>query len=459
MGHEAALTSTARGFGSTLHGMSSLRSLPASRAPGLFNALEYGLFPRRFALRRAARFGRAYRLKGSLGEGVFTADPEHIRRIFAADSDTLGSLAAQALPWLFGESSVLVTSGSTHRRQRKLLAPPLTGARLRAFGAIMQELADAHVSRLQPGDAVSALEISTAFTLDVIIRTVFGVEDAHNAEGRELRKHLMNLVHEVPAAAIFAHPLRHPLYPPWRRYLRAREGFDRWLMDKIGERRAHGTAGEDVLSLLLGARYEDGSTMDAREIYDQLVTLLLAGHETTSLAVASCLGRLLREPDYLARVRAELAASSGPEQVQRLPLLSAVIDETLRIDPIVTDVGRVVRAPFALDDHLTLAPGHVLIVLIEALHHDPALYPEPVRFRPERFLERKFAPHEYAPFGGGVRRCLGAAFSDYETKILLATLLKRVSFELADVRPERRVRRNVTMGPARGVPLRVIGLR
>src|SRR5690606_34016007 len=118
-------------------------------------------------------------------------------------------------------------------------------------------------------------------------------------------------------------------------------------------------------------------TMDAREIYDQLVTLLLAGHETTSLAVASCLSRLLREPALLARVRAEIATANGPEQVQRLPLLSAVLDETLRIDPIVTDVGRVVRAPFALDDTLTVERGHVLIVLIEALHHDPALYPEP----------------------------------------------------------------------------------
>jgi cytochrome P450 len=440
--------------------MSSLRSLPGPRTPGLFNALEYALFPRRFALRRAARFGRSYRLNGPLGEGVFTADPEHLRRIFAADSDTLGSLAAQALPWLFGNASVLVTSGSTHRRQRKLLAPPLSGARLRAFGAIMQTLADEHVGRLKPGSEISALQISTAFTLDVIIRTVFGVSDeAQHGEAQELRRHLMNLVHEVPALAIFAHPLRHPLYPPWRRYLRAREGFDRWLMDKIGERRGRGTPSEDVLSLLLGARYEDGSAMDPREIYDQLVTLLLAGHETTSLAVASCLGRLLREPELLARVRSELATSAGPEQVQRLPLLSAVIDETLRIDPIVTDVGRLVRVPFALDDQLTLSPGDVLIVLIEALHHDPVLYPEPARFRPERFLERKFAPHEYAPFGGGVRRCLGAAFSDYETKILLATILRRVDLTLVDTRPERRVRRNITMGPARGVPLRVLGLR
>jgi cytochrome P450 len=440
--------------------MSSLHSLPGPRTPALFNMLEYGAFPRRFALRHAARFGRSYRVRGLLGNALFTADPEHVRRVFAADSDTLGSLAAHSLPWLFGASSVLMTSGSTHRRQRKLLAPPLNGARLRSFGNTMQELADAHVARLTPGTRISALEVSTGFTLDVIIRTVFGVTgDDHEDEGKLLRKHLMTLVHEIPALAIFAHPLRNDLYRPWKRFQDARSSFQTWLMDRIRQRRASGAQGEDVLSLLLNARYEDGSAMDEREVYSQLLTLLLAGHETTSLTVASCIGHLLREPEALARLRTELEGTRGPEEVQRLPFLSAVIDETLRIDPIVTDVGRMVQLPIALDDDLTLQPKEVVIVLIEALHQDPALYPEPMRFRPERFLERKFAPHEYAPFGGGVRRCLGAAFSDYETKILLATLLRRLNLSLESSRPEARVRRNITMGPKRGVPLRVLGLR
>jgi cytochrome P450 family 110 len=442
--------------------MSTLHLVPGPRTPALFNALEYGAFPRRFALRHAARFGHSYRVRGLLGDALFTSDPEHVRRVFAADSDTLGSLAAQVLPWLFGRNSVLLTSGSTHRRQRKLLAPPLNGPRLRAFGATMQTLADEHVARLTPGTRVSALEISTAFTLDVIIRTVFGVTDERERSdpaAETVRRHLMAMVHDIPALAVFAYPLRTPLYPPWKRYMRARDGFDAWLTGKIRQRRESGVYGEDVLSLLLSARYDDGSAMDEREIFDQLITLLLAGHETTSLTVATCLGRLLREPEVLARVRAEVDASKGPEDVQRLPLLSAVIDETLRIDPIVTDVGRLVRVPFALDDKLTLARNDVLIVLIEALHHDPVLYPEPTRFRPERFLERKFAPHEYAPFGGGVRRCLGAAFSDYETKILLASMLRRLNLTLEDSRPEPRVRRNITMGPKHGVPLRVVGLR
>ncbi len=438
--------------------MLSTSTLSGPRTPALFNAIEYGLAPRRFALRHAARYGRTYKVRSMMGDALFTAEPEYVRRVFAADSDTLGSLASLSLTWLFGTQSVLITSGATHRRQRKLLSPPLTGARLRAFSAQMQELADKHVGRLRPGASFRALQLSTDFTLDVIIRTVFGVEGHDDeSEVRTLRSLLTTLVHDVPALAVFAQPLRSSWYRPWARYLRARESFDHWLTSKIRERRAAGTSGTDVLSLLLNARYEDGSEVDEREIYDQLVTLLLAGHETTSLAVATCLGRWLAEPSVLERVRREIAGASGPEDVQRLPFLSAAIDETLRIDPIVTDVGRVARAPFALDEHLTLSPSDIVVVLTEALHHDPAIYPEPAQFRPERFLERKFAPHEYAPFGGGVRRCLGAAFSDYETKILLATLLRRVELELVSRAPEPRVRRNVTMGPKYGVPLRVTG--
>jgi cytochrome P450 len=439
--------------------MNPLAALPGPRTPALFNTLDYGLFPRRFALRNAARYGRAYKVRGVVGDALFTSDPEHLRRIFSSDSDALGTLAAATLGWLFGETSVLLTAGSTHRRQRKLLAPPLNGPRLRAFGATMQELADKHVGKLTPGSNFRMLSLSTSFTLDVIIRTVFGVESEDDAEARELRSMLSALVHGVPALAVFAHPLRTPWYPPWARYLKAKQTFDAWLMEKIRRRRAEGVQGTDVLSLLLNARYDDGSAMDEHEIYDQLVTLLLAGHETTSLTLASCMGRLLREPTVLARLCKELEGASGPEEIQRLPFLSAVIDETLRIDPIVTDVGRLTRVDFALDQHLRLPPNQVIVVLIEALHHDPALYPNPKQFRPERFLERKFAPHEYAPFGGGVRRCLGAAFSDYETKILLATLLRRTVLELQNEAPEPRVRRNITMGPKHGVPMRVLATR
>jgi cytochrome P450 len=207
--------------------------------------------------------------------------------------------------------------------------------------------------------------------------------------------------------------------------------------------------------LLLQTRAEDDSPLEYEELRDQLVTLLLAGHETTSIALASCLEQIHRHPAVLARLRNELSELSDPEEVQRNAYLAAVIDETLRIAPILSDVARRVRGEFWLDEQLKLSTHDGVMVLIEALHHDPELYPEPAQFRPERFLERKFATYEFVPFGGGARRCLGAAFSDYETKILLSTIVRRVSLQLQRTRPDPRARRNITLGPKYGVPMRV----
>jgi cytochrome P450 family 110 len=430
-------------------------TLSGPRTPGLFNSLAFGFFPRHTALGHARKFGRIYRMPALQGDIVVTAEPEHIKRIFSAESDTFRTYS-RPLRGVFGAQSVLLTWGPPHKRQRKLLAPPLTGTRLRAFGDTMQQLADRHVGSLRVGSTFRALDLTTAFTLDVIVSTVFGVTG--EAEARELSGLLQALVHGLPPIAIFAPPLQQPWFPPWRRFLAARAGFDRWVGHKIAERRQSGSAGSDVLSLLLEARYDDGSAMSDDEVRAQLVTLLLAGHETTSIALALCMGRLARHPHVRARLADELAGPEAGVELARLPYLSAVIDETLRIDPIVSDVARIPNADFALDERHTVSSRQLLLVMIEALHHDPALYPDPGVFRPERFLERKFTPFEYAPFGGGVRRCLGAAFSDYETKIMLATLVRRTALSLVGP-PDRRVRRNITMGPAEGVPLRVDALR
>jgi len=419
--------------------------------------LEFGFAPARFAARHARSYGRSYAVPALGATFLFTADPAHVRRIFAADSSSFLSFSSFSLRNIFGPRSVLLTSGPTHARQRKLLAPPLTGQRLRAFGATMQQIADEHVSALTAGQRLRAIDLTTDFTLDVIVRTVFGVEGGEAA--RELKELLGALVHSVPPVAIFVPRLQQEWFPPWARYQRIRRRFDRWVRGQIAQRRREPTRREDVLSLLLEARYDDGSEIESDEVCDQLVTLLLAGHETTALALATCLGRLHRHPDVLEKLRAELAPGQGPEDVQRMPYLSAVIDETLRIDPIVTDVARVPTGLFHVEEDLVITPRDVVVVLIEALHRDPDLYPEPERFRPERFLERRFTPFEYAPFGGGVRRCLGAAFSDYETKIFLATLLRRSELALTRPGPEPRVRRNITMGPKFGVPLAVQKVR
>jgi cytochrome P450 len=437
--------------------MTTLQDLPGPRTPGLFNSLELAFAPRKFALRHTARHGRAFRVPSLLGPILYTSNVEHVKRIFAADSGAFDTFQAATFSAFLGPRSVFVSAGKLHKRQRKLLSPPLNGTRLRALGARIEKLAEHRVNQLRPGQRLRALDLATAFTLDVIVAAVFGVEE--EAEQGELLALLGALVNTIPVLTIFAPSLRHPWFRPWARYRETQLRFEAWLTSKIARRRADGARGPDVLSLLLDARCEDGTPLDDGEIRDQLVTLLLAGHETTAVTVTSCLERLHRHPEVLARLRAELSGAKQGADVQRLPYLSAVLNETLRIDPIVPEVGRVSNADLALDDALVVKAGELVVVLIEALHHDPELYPEPATFRPARFLERSYAPYEYAPFGGGVRRCLGAAFTDYESKILLATLLDRVTFELEDSRPEPRARRNATMGPKHGVPLRVLAVR
>ena len=433
----------------------ALTTLPKPKTPQLLGVLEYAFAPRRFAVRNAKSLGRVYRVDGATGTIVVTSHPEHVKRVFAAAPEAFDTFSQFTLGGILGRHSVLVTAGETHRRQRKLLAPPLTGARLRAFATTMQEIADRHVDSLTPGRDFRALDLATDFTLDVIVRTVFGVTE--RAEAAHLSGILRAMVDEVPVIAVFQPKLQKAWFPPWGRYLQASQRFDAWLRHKLTERRQRAQQGEDVLSLLLQTRAEDASPLEYDELRDQLVTLLLAGHETTSIALASCLEHILRNPTVLTRLRDELTSeASDPESVQRCAYLGATIDETLRIAPILSDVTRRVREQFWLDDQLCLRAKEGVMVLIEALHQDPELYPEPNRFRPERFLERKYMAYEYAPFGGGVRRCLGAAFSDYETKILLATILRRVSLQLRRSRPDPRVRRNITLGPKHGVPLRVV---
>lgn len=438
--------------------MIDTRALPGPKLPALVNALYFGFAPERFAKGNRARFGDTYALRTLHGTAVFTTNPEHVKRIFAADSDTFESFAATALTSIFGAKSVLLTSGPTHKRQRKLLTPPLSGQKLRAFGATMEALAHRRVDTLRVGETVKVHDLTTEFTLDVIVRVVFGAEDAR--EEAELRALLRELVAGVPPIAVFIPKLQETWFPPWKRYVDVQAAFRAWLVRTIASRRAHPRESEDVLSLLLAARYDDGSVMDDDEIHDQLVTLLLAGHETTAIALASAVHRLLHNPRVLAELLRELHASSGAaEDVVRLPYLAAVLDETLRIDPIVTDVARVPKAPFALEDGLVATKEDFVVAFIEGVHRDPSIYPNPDAFEPERFVGKKPQPNEFFPFGGGVRRCLGAAFSDYESKIFLAAFLRRASVSLVHARPEPRVRRNITMGPKLGVPVTVQALR
>jgi cytochrome P450 len=297
-------------------------------------------------------------------------------------------------------------------------------------------------------------------SLSVIAQAVFGIADPDDVrEAQRLGAEYMDSLHP---AILFFPQLRRDLLglSPWARSSRAKQALDEVLYTQIKKSRAR-PLGEDILSLMLGARYEDGSAMSDEQIHDELLTLLLAGHETTALSLAWLFYHLYRNPETLVRLRRELDAlgpDPEPELVAGCRYLEACCNETLRIYPIVGEVFRLLRAPLALGPY-TVPKGYAVSVSAIGLHRHPELYPDGETFRPERFLERKFTPFEFVPFGGGARRCLGAAFAMYEMKLVAHAVLSRCELAPASSRPIRPAMRGPTFGPKGGVPMRYLGPR
>ena len=377
------------------------------------------------------------------GTVVMALTPKAVSEVLKTDPTALDAFAVQATIPLLGHS-LITSSGEIHRRDRKLLTPPFHGERMRAYGETMREVTLAHTQGWRPGMQVRAHDVTTAISLDVILRTVFGVSGSAIDEGRRVLRDILTGFSPLLA---FTDKLQRPWFPAWRRFLVARAAYGAMVDRELAERRRRADPGEDILGLLLGARYDDGSGMSDAQIRDQLLTLLIAGHETTAIALAWALYYLARSPAMIERLRAEPTDE---------PYLQAVCNESLRIHTVVPDTLRRLNRPVELGG-FTVPVGMDIGMAICALHTDPSLYPEPHVFRPERFLERKYSPFEFLPFGGGHRRCLGAAFADYEMKIVLASVISR--FDLEPDGDDRPTRRNVTMGPERGVPLRVRAVR
>jgi cytochrome P450 family 135 len=255
-----------------------------------------------------------------------------------------------------------------------------------------------------------------------------------------------NLVTQIPG-------LRRDLgrFSPWRRFLRARADLDAFVYEEISIRRAEGDreSRDDVLSLLLAARHEDGSPMSDRELRDELVTIVGAGHETTATALAWAVERLLRTPRAMERLRESVARGEDT-------YIDATIKETLRSRPVIADVARKVTRPARVGSY-DLPAGTFVLPAIAAMHHRPDLFPEPHEFRPERFLDGGAEQYSWIPFGGGVRRCIGASFAEYEMRIVLREMLERTTLGAPDPRPERMRPRNITLAPGKGT--RVVAVR
>jgi cytochrome P450 len=421
-------------------------SPPGPRTPAIGQAVRYLRDPLGFLTDYRRRYGDVFTVSFPFfGEIVYVTSPELVKELFTGSPAEFhaGEANATVLEPALGPNSVLTLDDEPHMQQRKLLLPPFHGERVRRYGELIRETTRREMERWPVGQPFALRPHTQRITLSVILRAVFGIEDPARVDRATALidefGDRVNLITKFPV-------LRRDLGPfsPWRRFLAARARLDAFLYEEISLRRAEGVGAEreDVLSLLLEARHDDGSPMSDEELRDELLTVVGAGHETTATALAWAMERLLRTPRALARLRESLAAGEDD-------YLDATVKETLRARPVIIDVVRKLVAPATIGGY-ELESGRFVLAAIAALHYREDVFPEPERFRPERFLDGRVDNYAWIPFGGGVRRCVGAAFAEQEMRIVLREFVERAELRAPDPEPERVRIRHITLAPARG---------
>ncbi|HJL15462.1 MAG TPA: cytochrome P450 [Sandaracinaceae bacterium LLY-WYZ-13_1] len=433
---------------------------PGPAEPAVAQMAAWIRRPTAFLRRARDRYGETFTLRlVGMPPFVSFSDPAAVKEIFTGPpSELYAGQANVVLEPILGEHSVLLLDGAEHMRQRRLLLPPFHGQRMRAYGAAMRDATLDSMRRWPRGQPFPVHERTQEITLEVILRTVFGMDEG--AELTELREALAATLDGVANPLLMIPWFRVDLGPrsPGGRLSRLLERVDRLLFGLIRRRRAEGRGErEDVLAMLLEARDEDGAPMTDQELRDELMTLLVAGHETTATSLAWCLQRLLSHPEASRRAVQEVddAFSDGevdPDRCRELAWVDAVVKETLRLNPVIPAVGRRLQSPLRFGG-IDLPRGVIALPNIYLTHRNPRVWADPDRFAPERMLERKPSPYALFPFGGGIRRCIGMAFALYEMQVVLATILARLELEPAPGYRARLVRRSITFAPSEGMPL------
>ena len=379
------------------------------------------------------------------GTWVFLSDPEVVKQVFTGDPNLLHAGAANIvlLPVL-GEHSVLLLDEPEHMAQRKLMLPAFHGKRMQAYREVMARAAGEEIDRWPSDTSIRMRPRMQAVTLVVILRAVFGVDEGNRlARLRDELRGTLNLLADPRRAILMVllGPERLRRLPWFRRKI---ERVDRLILEEISARRSAADLAErdDILSLLLQARHEEGRPMSDGELRDELMTLLVAGHETTATALSWAVELLARHPAELERLEADVAGGDGS-------YLDAVIKETLRLRPVIALVLRKLVEPMEIGGRL-LPAGVSVAPSIYLIHRRPDIYPEPERFRPDRFLEQPAGTYTGIPFGGGVRRCLGGAFAEFEMQVVLRELVARRRLRPVGTDPEHPVRSTITNVPSRG---------
>jgi cytochrome P450 len=419
---------------------------PGSRAPAIAQAVNYARDPLGFLAAHQRRYGDVFTIRFPyFGRVVYVASPELVKALFTGSPADFhaGEANATVLEPAVGPNSVLTLDDAPHMRQRKLLLPPFHGERIQRYGELIVEMTRREMESWPLGEPFAMRPHTQRITLAVIMRAVFGVHDEERLARFE--RLIDDFASRVGVITSFPF-LRRNFGPrsPWPRFLRSREALDEFIFEEIALRRNEPGYEErdDVLSLLLGARDEDGKPMSDQELRDELVTVLGAGHETTATGLAWAVELLSRNPAVLVKLRDSLAA--GEEDY-----LGATVKEVLRARPVIVDVGRKLKAPATVGGYELPADSFVLAA-IAALHYREDVFPRPDEFRPERFLEGKADNYAWIPFGGGVRRCIGAAFAEYEMRTILREFVERTELRPAAPKSENVRIRNITLAPAKG---------
>jgi cytochrome P450 len=392
------------------------------------------------------RYGDPFTWPTFLGPVIVTGDPQGIRDILSADPAVYRALGAELLGPVIGENNLILLSGEPHRAMRRLYGPQFHGERLRDYGAAIVRIAREHAARWPRHRPFVLEETMRAISLEVILEVVLGLGDPGQRDA--FKRAILRVVESLKPSFMFIPSLRRPLLGlgAWARFQRRAAQAAALFEREVSSRSAADTPRGDVLSLLIAARKADGSAFDAREILEQMMSLIGAGHETTASALTWAFFHIHRDPSVHQRLLAELRGAGDepdPTAIAQLPYLDAVCAETLRLNPVAPLIGRTLRSGLTVKGY-DLPAGLSVGISILALHRRPELYPEPERFRPERFLDRAQGSFEYLPFGGGARRCLGASFALYEMKLVLASVLRAHTLRLIDQRDVRAVMRNTT---------------
>lgn len=428
----------------------SLTGLPRLRRPAIINAAEYWLAPERFAQDCQSLGDRFVVPMQGLGQWLCLTNPDDIKAVFTADTNVLRLGAAlakgSAHPLVLGPTGLTNVDGPEHMRRRRMQLPPFHGQALNGYGDVMERKTEEALALWPYGRPTRADTHMQGISLEVIIAAVFGVTDRDRVE--RLRAATLALMREGNSKRFFLQMMvviargggwdgRFP------RIRRAMAAVDAIVLEEVAQRRrAAVPEQEDVLGMFLHARDEGGAPMPDSEICDAMRTLLLGGHETTASTLTWILERVSRHPDVLARL--EAAALDGDDDY-----IDAVVKEAMRLRPVFPITARLATEPFELPG-LTIPAGTLVVPYITLVHRRPDIYPDPLAFRPERFLDARAGTYTWIPFGGGPRRCIGASFSLMETRIVLRTMLRQARLMPSFKRAERVARHTVTIVPARG---------